>query len=79
MKIDVNVDATANEKRRFLGSPDVTTLIELVSVMLDEAMMVVVDARLKALETSAAVSEIGEAQQKIHIDPLEPVQQRRRS
>lgn|GEM_PF-4239798 len=49
MKIEVRVEATANEKRRFLGGADITPMIELVSIMLDSVMIVVVQARIKAL------------------------------
>lgn len=50
MKIQVQVDATVNEKRRFIGQPDITPLIELASEMLDHAMGLVVEARLEQLE-----------------------------
>jgi len=49
VKIEVRVEATANEKRRFLGGADITPMIELVSIMLDSVMIVVVQARIKAL------------------------------
>ena len=68
MKIDLKVEATLNEKRRFRGSPDLTPLVELVSVMLDEVMMVVVNARLEALET-VGFGENGD-------DPALPVERR---
>ncbi len=57
MKIDVKVDATANEKRRFLGQADVTPMIELVSIMLDSVMLVVVETRLQALLADGVDSE----------------------
>ena len=71
MKVDVTIEATPNEKRRFLGSPDLTPLVEMISVMLDEAMMVVVDARLEALEAMTFEED--------DIDDPTPDQQRRRS
>lgn len=49
MHLNVKVDATPNEKRRFLGYPDITPLVELASEMLDDLMLVVVEARLAAL------------------------------
>ena len=49
LKIDVRVEATANERRRLLGGADITPMIELVSIMLDSVMLVVVRARLEAL------------------------------
>lgn len=49
MKIDVRVDATLNERRRFLGRADITPMIEVVSIMLDSVSMAVVNARLAAL------------------------------
>lgn len=57
MKFDVKVDATSNEKRRFLGRPDLTPMIELTSIMLDSAMLAVVEIRLKALLANGVDSE----------------------
>ncbi len=57
MKFDVRVEATTNEKRRFLGQADITPMIELASIMLDSVMMVVVEARLEALTTGTAANE----------------------
>jgi hypothetical protein len=57
MEIDIKIDATPNEIRRLLGNPDISPMIELLSVMLDQAMMVVVDARLQALESAMLQDE----------------------
>ena len=57
MEIDIKVDATPNEIRRLLGNPNISPIIELLSVMLDQTMMVVVDARLQALESTMAHDE----------------------
>lgn len=57
MKIDVRVEATANERRRLLGGADITPMIELVSIMLDSVMMVVVKARLEALSADVMDEE----------------------
>ncbi len=57
MKLDVRVEATPNERRRFLGQADVTPMIELASIMLDSVMMVVVEARLEALTAEGAIND----------------------
>lgn len=57
LKIDVRVEATANERRRLLGGADITPMIELVSLMLDSVMMVVVKARLETLSTEVMDDE----------------------
>lgn len=57
MKFDVRVEATTNEKRRFLGQADVTPMIELVSIMLDSVMLVVVEARLLPLTAEGAADD----------------------
>lgn len=57
MEIYVNVEATPNERRRLLGYPDITPMAELLSEMLDDAMMVVVDARLEALSATGQPSD----------------------
>lgn len=61
MKIEVRVKATTNEKRRFVGGADITPMIELLSIMLDDAMVVVVDARLAALTSTAPDGDRREA------------------
>lgn len=57
MKIDVRVDATENEKRRFLGRANITPVIEVMSIALDRAMLAVVDARLETLTAELAGRE----------------------
>ena len=57
MKIEVRVEATANEKRRFLGGANITPMVELVSNMIDSMMLAVVDARLAALTADGMNSE----------------------
>lgn len=61
MEIDVQVDVTPNERRRFLGDADITPMVELVSEMLDQAMMAVVDARLAALTACDDENDAGAA------------------
>jgi len=57
MKIEVRVDADANERRRFLGGANIVPMIEVVSVMINRMMMVVVEERLKALTAEASENE----------------------
>ncbi|MDH3663999.1 MAG: hypothetical protein OEU92_28965 [Alphaproteobacteria bacterium] len=64
MKIDVRVEATGTEKRRFLGQADITPMIELVSDTLDTAMLAVVQARLAALTSDLAAREVAESEER---------------
>lgn len=57
MKMEVRVEASVNEKRRFLGGADITPMVELVSIMVDTAMLAVVDARLEALTGENAAAD----------------------
>ena len=59
MELSVRVEATVNEKRRFLGYPDITPLVELASLAMDDLMMLVVEARLAALEHNLDEAEPG--------------------
>lgn len=64
MKIDVRVKASGTEKRRFLGRADITPMVELVSDTLDTAMLAVVQARLAALTSELAASELAESDER---------------
>ncbi len=52
MELELRIDMTPNERRRFLGHPDITPMVELVSELADDVMMVVVEARLDALQST---------------------------
>lgn len=49
MGIEVRINWTPNEWRRFWGWPDVTPLVELTSELLDDAAMALVEHRLETL------------------------------
>lgn len=57
MKIEVRVEATPNERRRFLGRADITPVIEVVSIMLDSVSMAFANARLASLEAEGFTSD----------------------
>lgn len=49
MEIDVRLDWTPNQWRRFLGRADMTPLVELAAVMLDKMALHLMDQRLASL------------------------------
>lgn len=57
MDIEVRINWTPNQWRRFCGQADITPLVELASVMIDRMAMLVVDRRLDAL--TAEQDDIG--------------------
>ncbi len=66
MDIDVRLRWTPTEWRRFLGLADITPLVELASVMIDQVVLGIVHQRLEALTpvcqgTEAEVSASGKA------------------
>jgi len=49
MAIEIRIDWTANQWRRFLGQADITPIVELISVMADRAAFAAVERHLEAL------------------------------
>ena len=49
MAIEIRINWTANQWRRFLGRADITPLAELTSIMADKIALHIVDQRLAAL------------------------------
>lgn len=58
MAIEIRINWTPNQWRRFLGQPDQTPLVELTSVMIDKLALLVVDQRLEALTAELEGIEI---------------------
>lgn len=56
MSVDVKVNWTMGEWRRFFGLADVTPLVELVSLMSDRFSLLMIHQRLDAMEPDAKAS-----------------------
>ena len=50
MSIEIRMNWTPNQWRRFLGQPDMTPLVELGSVVMDKIALLSIDERLAALQ-----------------------------
>lgn len=59
MAIEVRIDWTPNQWRRFFGRPDTTPLVELMSVMIDKMALLDIDRRLEALTSELEDIETG--------------------
>jgi len=59
MAIEIKINWTANQWRRFLGRADITPLAELTSVMADKIALHIVDQRLEALGLGDVKRDIG--------------------